>query len=303
METGCCPDPIRIGTMSVRSAACTASESSGRKYQDPIRRLAVCIHMQSATDSSECARRVSAAMMVLPWGIRLLARPTPQGIELTLTLFDESGPRDIKEQEIFGLESAASEAGSEHFAAFLEATARWLGAVPVDKRADLYPRDVFVIPVALDARLRSIDDYCAVLADPLRREAYVAYGELREFLESNALAAPNDDALRALYAMTAEGRASKGVPEAVRGVRWLASSDWGRGALVAMMREWADEPWDAGDVAWRGGPGVTALLLSGAWRILDPVLPDGELRRRAIASVDRIANRPTSSELALAGFE
>lgn len=246
-------------------------------------------------NAEECARRVNRAMATLPARITLEARADPAdpaGITVILTTHDAAGkPEDIKEQTLAeaSLFTPASHTSPERLEAFLFATARWLGAQAALPSFELFPHDIFVGSLLRDPRLVTFTDFAAVLEDPVRREVYVARAELETFFGRHRLGPTDDGSVLALYALTPEGRASsKGVDESVRAIAHLASFSAGQVMLVAMMHEWANEEYDPFDVAWPNGPRVPHLLLTAAWRRLDPLLLDASLRRHALDAFDRM---------------
>jgi hypothetical protein len=256
--------------------------------------------------AAELARKITEAMMVLPPGLALVARAHGKQVEIALEVFDEFGGLEDRKEWRLGEELAAMAAAPpECFDAFLAASARWLGAQPIARRTDLWPDDIFVSAVLSDARLRSFEDFDSALGDPARRGLYAAKAELGDLFERHGLGSDaNEEALRAVYALTRAGRTSYGLPESIRAVRWLASHASGQRMLVAMMHEWANEPYDPFDVAWRGGPLLNHLLLTGAFCALDPTLTNGddELRRKAICAFDRLPEPAAPSDLSRAGF-
>jgi hypothetical protein len=253
-------------------------------------------------DAAACAARITNAMRDVSPRLRIEARATPKGtIEIILTSLDERGRvEDIREQEQSELFATAAAAGDARFDAFLAATASWLRAQA--SPSELFGHDMFLVGVLADRRLVTEGDFGAILMNAAARELYEAHAELQGFFERHGIAPPDEHAVRALFVLTPEGRARKGITESVRATHWLAASDWGRKALVAMMGEWANEEYDPFDLAWSNGPTTTNLLIGGVWRLLDAQLSDGELRGRAIAAVNRLERPVDAATLARAGF-
>ena len=251
--------------------------------------------------ANECAAKIRSSLGSASPSLSIEAQPTAEGeVAFVLTTRDAQGRvEDIIEQRVSGIVAAAEAAGPERFDAYLAAVAEWLRAQKIS--GPVLADQLFSFSLLADSQIATTADFSAVLMDPQRRELYDARDELRPFFARHGLVPANDDVVRALFALTPEGRAAKGLAEAARSMRWLASFDEGRLALVAMLREWADEDYDPYDLAWDRGPAWPTLLISAAWRTLDPFL-QGEQRMQVLASVDRLAQPVDAATLARAGF-
>jgi len=256
---------------------------------------------------AEIVRIFNAAMANVDPHVLVVATAAHDVVTVAVTELDDNhAVQGIKEQGLPGVTTACLAHDASRLDAFFRATAVWLRSHMKNRGQRgwwLYPQDLFVRILLDDPSLRSFDDFARILTDPRRRELAIACEALESFRKRPELAsiAFSDDQIRALFALTPEGRMAKGLAATVASVRQLTHGDeTSLRALVSMMEEWADDEY-LFEQAWEDGPVTTSLLIVGTWKLLEGSLR-GELRQRALRTYDRVYDHLSNEILARAGF-
>lgn len=242
--------------------------------------------------TASIASLIETAFAPLAPRVRVTAVAVDGHVELTIHVHDARGAFYEGRSANFLIEALPTR---------VERYARAL-ARHADTLVDLDELVEFLSPEQLFLRSLLAEDHSqaeieAILGDPGRMDR-----ALRAHHVMGMVAGPFDGSLLdSLYALTADGRASLEWPEVASALRDLLARGED-GLVVEAMEDWVEDDGDW-DGVWEGGPSGSTLLLAGAWRRLDPRLT-GELRRRALRAVDRIADEsvPTAAELDRAGL-